>query len=253
MVIEGGCGLIDMKGVTKSFVGNNGNFKAVDNVSLSIKDKEIFGIIGESGAGKSTLMRFVNALEKPDSGHVIVDGIDVGTLGKSGLRKHQKDIGMIFQHFNLLNNKTVEENIKLPLELHKYKNPLPVDDVIKFVGLDNKWNNYPAELSGGEKQRVGIARALVTRPKILLCDEPTSALDEKTTDEIVDVLRKAQNEFDMTVVIVTHELNVIKQLCHRAAILERGRLIDTIEIQHSGTDRTDQSYYERVLEVLQNA
>lgn len=251
--MEGDCSLIDIKGATKSFVGKNGDFKAVDNVTLSITGKEIFGIIGESGAGKSTLMRFINALEMPDAGQVIVDGIDVGTLNKKSLRKHQKDIGMIFQHFNLLNNKTVEENIKLPLELHKYKNPLSVDEVIKFVGLEDKKENYPAELSGGEKQRVGIARALVTRPMILLCDEPTSALDENTTDEIVGVLRKAQNEFDMTVVIVTHELNVIKQLCNRAAILERGRLIDTIDVNHSVTDRSDQSYYERVLEVLKDA
>lgn len=244
--------MIDIKEATKSFVGKNGDFKAVDNVTLSITGKEIFGIIGESGAGKSTLMRFINALETPDAGEVIVGGIDVGTLNKSGLRKHQKDIGMIFQHFNLLNNKTVEENIKLPLELHKYKNPLSVDEVIRFVGLEDKKENYPAELSGGEKQRVGIARALVTRPNILLCDEPTSALDENTTDEIVGVLRKAQNEFDMTVVIVTHELNVIKQLCNRAAILERGRLIDTIDVNHSVTDRSGQSYYERVLEVLKD-
>lgn len=250
--MEGGYGLIDIIKVTRSFAGKNGDFKAIDNVSLTISDKEIFGIIGESGAGKSTLMRFINALETPDSGRVIVDGIDVSTLNKNGLRKHQKDIGMIFQHFNLLNNKSVEENIKLPLELHNYKNSLPIDDVIKFVGLDDKRNNYPAELSGGEKQRVGIARALVTRPKILLCDEPTSALDENTTDEIVDVLRKAQNEFNMTVVIVTHELNVIKQLCHRAAVLENGRLIDTIDVHHSVQERSDQSYYARVLEVLQN-
>ncbi|WP_411843170.1 methionine ABC transporter ATP-binding protein [Salinicoccus sp. HZC-1] len=245
--------MIDIENGTKSFVGKNGDFKAVDNVTLSINDKEIFGIIGESGAGKSTLMRFINALETPDSGQVIVDGIDVKKLDKKGLRKHQKDIGMIFQQFNLLNNKTVEENIKLPLELHNYKKPLTVEDVIKFVGLDDKRDNYPAELSGGQKQRVGIARALVTRPKILLCDEPTSALDENTTDEIVDVLRKAQNEFHMTVVIVTHELNVIKQLCHRAAVLESGRLVDTIEVSNPVIDRSDKSYHERVLEVLQDA
>lgn len=250
--MEGGCDVIDIRDATKSFVGKNGNFKAVDNVTLSISDKEIFGIVGESGAGKSTLMRFINALETPDSGAVLVGGINVSTLNKSGLRRHQKDIGMIFQHFNLLNNKTVEENIKLPLELHKYKNPLSVEDVIRFVGLEDKRENYPAELSGGEKQRVGIARALVTRPKILLCDEPTSALDENTTAEIVDVLRKAQDEFDMTVVIVTHELNVIKQLCHRSAVLENGSLIDTIDINHSVKAHSDQSYHARVLEVLQD-
>ena len=251
--MEGGCGLIDIKAATKSFAGKNGDFKAVDSITLSIREKEIFGIVGQSGAGKSTLMRFINALETPDSGQVIVDGTDVVTLGKKGLRKHQKDISMVFQHFNLLGNKTVEDNIRLPLTLHKYKTPLSVDEVIEFVGLDDKRDSYPGELSGGQKQRVGIARALVTRPKILLCDEPTSALDENTTDEIVDVLRRAQEEFDMTVVIVTHELGVIKQLCRRAAVMERGRLIDTIDVNRSVRERQELSYHERVLEVLQDA
>lgn len=244
--------MIELIDVTKSFMGKDGSIKAVDNVSLSVEDKEIFGIIGESGAGKSTLMRFINALEIPESGQVTVDDINVKKLGRKGLRDHQKEIGMIFQQFNLLSNKTVEDNIRLPLELHKYKNPLSLDEVIKFTGLDDKRSNYPAQLSGGQKQRVGIARALVTRPKILLCDEPTSALDENTTDEIVDVLRRAQDEFGMTVVIVTHELNVIKQLCDRAAVLEDGRLVDTINVSPSTHIRSEKSYHARVLEVLQD-
>ena len=244
--------MIAFNNVTKSFVDKDGDFKAVDNVSISVKSEEIFGIIGESGAGKSTLMRFINALEKPDAGQIIVDDIDVAALGGRRLRTHQKNVGMIFQQFNLLSNKTVEDNIKLPLELHRYNHPLSLDEVIKFVGLDDKRSSFPAELSGGQKQRVGIARALVTRPEILLCDEPTSALDEKTTEEITDVLRRAQMEFGMTVIIVTHELNVIKQLCDRAAVLEKGKLIDIIDVEQPARMNNEQSYYDRILAVLKN-
>ncbi|MFD2830917.1 methionine ABC transporter ATP-binding protein [Corticicoccus populi] len=246
--------LIEFKEVTKVFQGLNGSFNALDNVGLSVKKNEIFGLIGESGAGKSTLMRFINALEVPTRGHVIVDGIDVSTLGSRKLRVFQKDIGMIFQQFNLLNNKTVEENIRLPLELHKYEKPLSVEEVLSFVGLEDKRYAYPGQLSGGQKQRVGIARALITRPKILLCDEPTSALDERTTEEIIRVLKRAHQTFDVTIVIVTHELNVIKQLCDRAAVLEDGRIIDVISIENNAgeTDGPVKSYYERVLEVLKD-
>ncbi|MFC3419404.1 methionine ABC transporter ATP-binding protein [Salinicoccus hispanicus] len=244
--------MIEMMGVSKSFAGKDGHFKAVDDVDLSIKDREIFGIIGESGAGKSTLMRFINALETPDSGQVIVNGVVVDKLRGRSLRNHQKNIGMVFQHFNLLANRTVAENILLPLKLHQYDQALTIDEVLEFTGLADKRSSYPAELSGGQKQRVGIARALITRPHILLCDEPTSALDENTTYEIADVLHKAQNEYGMTVVIVTHELGVIKALCHRAAVLEHGKLVDTIDVVQGNSTRSGQSYYKRVLEVLKN-
>lgn len=244
--------MIEMMGVSKSFVGKEGRFKAVDDIDLSIKEREIFGIIGESGAGKSTLMRFINALETPDSGQVIVGGVAVDKLRGRSLRNHQKNIGMIFQHFNLLANRTVADNILLPLTLHRYDQALTIDEVLEFTGLADKRNSYPAELSGGQKQRVGIARALITRPHILLCDEPTSALDENTTYEIADVLNKARDEYDMTVVIVTHELGVIKALCHRAAVMDHGKLIDTIDIVRESGTRSGQSYYERVLEVLKN-
>ncbi|GAB3067963.1 methionine ABC transporter ATP-binding protein [Salinicoccus sesuvii] len=244
--------MIEMMGVSKSFLGKEGQFKAVDDVNVSIREREIFGIIGESGAGKSTLMRFINALETPDSGQVIVGGATVNKLKGRNLRNHQKDIGMIFQHFNLLANKTVMDNILLPLKLHKYDQALTIDEVLNFTGLADKRDSYPAELSGGQKQRVGIARALITRPRILLCDEPTSALDENTTYEITDVLNKARDEYDMTVVIVTHELGVIKALCHRAAVLEKGKLVDTIDIVRESGPRSSQSYYERIMEVLRN-
>ena len=235
---------------TKRFEGKSGSFLAVDNISLSIKDQEIFGVVGESGAGKSTLVRFINALERPDSGQVLVDNVEVMSLSKGELQYFRKDIGMIFQQFNLLNNKTVAENVHLALEIHPCDDPLSVDEVLSFVGLSDKKDHYPSQLSGGQKQRVGIARALVTRPKILLCDEPTSALDAKMTDEIVSVLKRAHAKFNMTIVIVTHELDVIKAMCHRTAILEHGKLVDVLDIKESDYMPEAKSYHDRVLEVL---
>lgn len=242
--------MIHLKNVSKQYMGQNGIFKAVDDVSLSIKEKEIFGVIGESGAGKSTLLRFINALEIPDEGQVLVGGDDVHQMQKQSLRLYQKHVGMVFQQFNLLSNKTVEENIRLPLELHRYKDTIPMDQILEFVGLSDKRQHYPAQLSGGQKQRVGIARALITRPKILLCDEPTSALDQNTTQDIVKLLKRAHEKFGMTIILVTHELEVIKSLCHRTAVLEKGKLVDLIDIIPGDEQRVFKSYYERALEVL---
>ena len=242
--------MIELVNTTKRFGGKSGSFLAVDNISLSIKDQEVFGVVGESGAGKSTLVRFINALERPDSGQVLVDNVEVMSLSKGELQYFRKDIGMIFRQFNLLNNKTVAENVHLALEIHPYDDPLSVDEVLSFVGLSDKKDHYPSQLSGGQKQRVGIARALVTRPKILLSDEPTSALDAKMTDEIVSVLKRAHAKFNMTIVIVTHELDVIKAMCHRTAILEHGKLVDVLDIKESDYMPEAKSYHDRVLEVL---
>lgn len=242
--------MIELKHVSKTYDGLSGTFHAVDDVSLSIRKNEIFGIIGESGAGKSTLLRFINALESIDQGAVYVDGLEVAKLSKRHLRQHRKHIGMIFQQFNLLNNKTVRENVLLPLELHDYTEHLEVEDVLEFVGLTDKATHYPSQLSGGQKQRVGIARALITKPSILLCDEPTSALDATMTDEIVAVLKRAHQTFDMTLVIVTHELEVIQNLCHRAAILQAGKLVDLLDIEQTNQVKASRTYHERVLEVL---
>lgn len=222
--------MFEFNNVSKSFAGKEGPVKAIDNVSLTIEENEIFGIIGESGAGKSTLLRFVNALDVPDSGSVIVDGVNIFSLKKRELREFKKNIGMIFQQFNLLGNKTVEENILLPLELHNYENHLDLERILEFVDLTDKRHSYPNELSGGQKQRVGIARGLITRPKILLCDEPTSALDENTKREILSLLAKASEEFNITVLIVTHELDVVKRLCDRVGILEEGKLVDILKV-----------------------
>lgn len=244
--------MIQFQKVAKQFSGLDGPVRAIDEIDLTIQDNELFGVIGESGAGKSTLLRFINALETPDSGKVIVGDQEVNLLSKKALRRHQQQIGMVFQQFNLLNNKTVQQNIELPLNLHKYSNPLSVEQVIKFVGLEDKKNQYPSQLSGGQKQRVGIARALISRPNILLCDEPTSALDQNTTDEIVEVLRKVHEEFEMTIVIVTHELSVVKNLCDRAAIMEEGKLIETIKVSRPSEAKAFQPYHQRAVEVLRN-
>ncbi|MBF0754325.1 MULTISPECIES: methionine ABC transporter ATP-binding protein [Jeotgalicoccus] len=244
--------MIELNGVVKQYQGRDGPFNALNDISVHIKKSEKFGIIGESGSGKSTLLRMINALETPDEGTVTVDGDNVGSLSPKQLRKYRKKIGMIFQQFNLLNNKTVLENITLPLKLHKFESALDIEEVLSFVGLSGKKDNYPGQLSGGQKQRVGIARALITNPKILLCDEPTSALDEKTTDEIVSVLRRAHEVYGMTIVVVTHELNVIKQLCDRTLVLEEGNIIDTIDIKQTSHVLSDASYYDRIVEVLKN-
>ena len=245
--------MITFKNISKTFASKDGPLKAVDDVSFTICESEIFGIIGESGAGKSTLLRFINALETPDSGSVEVNDINVHALNKQKLRHFKKDIGMIFQQFNLLGNKTVAENILLPLELHSYENSLDLDAILEFVGLSDKKHSYPRELSGGQKQRVGIARGIITRPKILLCDEPTSALDENTKREIVSLLRRVAKEFNVTILIVTHELDVVKRLCDRVAVLENGKLLEIINVdQHSPETDFKVSYRDLAREVLVN-
>lgn len=245
--------MIEFKNISKTFVSEDGPVRAIQDISMTIHKNEIFGIIGESGAGKSTLLRFVNALERPDEGIVKVNGINVQRMPKKELRNFKKKIGMIFQQYNLLGNKTVKENILLPLELHDYDDALNLDQVLDFVGLTDQKDRYPRQLSGGQKQRVGIARSLITRPKILLCDEPTSALDENTKREIVELLEKAANEFDITVLVVTHELDVVKRLCERVAILEDGKLIEVIDIdKDEQAEKLNVSYSDLAREVLIN-
>lgn len=243
--------MINFINVSKTFSSREGAVEAIKDVSLSIEDKEVFGIIGESGAGKSTLLRFINALELPDEGTVKVNNTDVSTLKSKDLRTFKKEIGMIFQQFNLLGNKTVRENILLPLELHKFEDHLDINQVLDFVGLTEQQNRYPRQLSGGQKQRIGIARALITRPKILLCDEPTSALDQSTKKEIIHLLKRTAEEFDITILIVTHELDLVKQLCQRVAILEKGNLVDVVNVnQENKTEDYNVSYSALAREVL---
>lgn len=242
--------MIQLRQIEKTFFSKHQTLAALTDVSLDVETGEAFGVIGESGAGKSTLLRMINALETPDAGSVTVDSVNLTHLSKKDLRMEQKQIGMIFQQFNLLNNKTVGENVRLPLTLHAYEQPLSVDEVLDFVGLSEKKHSYPQQLSGGQKQRVGIARALITRPKLLLCDEPTSALDQNTTEDIVSVLKKAHKEFKMTIVVVTHELPVIKSLCTRAALMENGRIRQIVDVTRSDRGTEDQPYLDRAIEVL---
>lgn len=243
--------MIHLKNISKSFTNKNGKVKAINDVSLKIKENEIFGIIGESGAGKSTLLRLINGLETADKGSISVNNMNIQSLNKKELRYYKKEVGMIFQHFNLLSNKTVEENVLLPLELHNYNDALDIDKILDFVDLTNKKHNYPRELSGGQKQRVGIARALITHPKILLCDEPTSALDENMKREVISLLVRSAIEFNITILVVTHELSVVKRLCERVAILDHGNLIDVLKVDRdSSLNDVEISYSHLAREVL---
>ena len=222
--------MIKIQNVTKLFsIKSGGQVQAVDNVSLHIKTGEIFGVIGYSGAGKSTLIRMLNGLETPTSGQVIVGEQEISSIKGAKLRAARHDIGMIFQHFNLLWSRTVRENIAFPLEIAgvpKHKRLKKVDELISLVGLEGRENAYPSQLSGGQKQRVGIARALANNPKVLLCDEATSALDPQTTDSILDLLIDINKKLNLTIVLITHEMHVIQKICHRVAVMEAGRVVE---------------------------
>ncbi|MEH1934025.1 MAG: ATP-binding cassette domain-containing protein [Nostoc sp.] len=212
-------------------VYNQGSQKvvALDGVSLLVKPGEIFGVLGQSGAGKSTLIRCVNQLEKPTSGSVVVDGQEMTKLSGDKLRQARQHIGMIFQHFNLLSCRTVVENIAFPLEVMGYsrlKRRAKVEELISLVGLTGKADAYPAQLSGGQKQRVGIARALAGEPKVLLSDEATSALDPQTTRSILDLLRDLNKRMGLTILLITHEMAVVKQICDSVAVLNAGKIVE---------------------------
>jgi D-methionine transport system ATP-binding protein len=204
---------------------------------VSIEAGEVYGFIGYSGAGKSTLLRCINLLEKPDSGNVVVDGEDFTLLSKKELLKRRQKIGMIFQHYNLLQNASVFENVAFPLEIAGVPKAERREKVLKsleIVDLSEKANDYPAKLSGGQKQRVAIARAIVTEPKILLCDEPTSALDPQTTRSVLEYLKRVNKKFGITVVIVTHEMEAAREICDRVSVMENGKVIETLEIVKEG-------------------
>ena len=221
--------MIILDQVKKVFQTSSGQVTAVDSVNLEIKKGEIFGIIGYSGAGKSTLIRMLNLLERPTDGTVTIDGKDLTKVSAKELRLARQQIGMVFQHFNLLWSRTVYENIAFSLEIAGVKkNEIKprVLELIQLVGLSGKENNYPSQLSGGQKQRVGIARALANNPKVLLCDEATSALDPQTTDEILDLLVTINRKYNLTIVLITHEMHVIQKICHHVAIMENGRIVE---------------------------
>ncbi|MFD9625906.1 methionine ABC transporter ATP-binding protein [Peribacillus muralis] len=224
--------MITLTKVSKLFrtgKNNSETITAVNNVNIEINKGEIFGIIGYSGAGKSTLIRMLNGLETPTEGSVVVADKEISKIKGAKLRKARQEISMIFQHFNLLWSRTVQDNISFPLEIAGVSKPermKRVNELIKLVGLEGRENAYPSQLSGGQKQRVGIARALANDPKVLLCDEATSALDPQTTDSILELLVDINQRLGLTIVLITHEMHVIRKICHRVAVMENGQVVE---------------------------
>ncbi|YCH22053.1 methionine ABC transporter ATP-binding protein [Pseudomonas sp. D1-3] len=221
--------MIDFHQVHKAYRVSGRDIPALQPCDLHIERGEVFGIIGHSGAGKSTLLRLINRLEEPSGGRIDIDGVDVTALGADGLRKFRQQVGMIFQHFNLLSSKTVAANVGMPLKLAG----MPAREIdqrvaalLERVGLKEHASKYPAQLSGGQKQRVGIARALATRPKILLCDEATSALDPQTTASVLQLLAEINRELGLTIVLITHEMDVIRRVCDRVAVMDAGVIVE---------------------------
>lgn len=221
--------MITLKNVSKTFITEKNTVKAVQNVSLNVKNGEIFGIIGYSGAGKSTLVRLINLLERPESGEVWVDGELLTELSTKELRERRKKIGMIFQQFNLFSSRTVYDNVAFSLP--KNHDTKIVMDLLKLVNIEDKKDAYPSELSGGQKQRVAIARALANNPKVLLCDEATSALDPQTTESILTLLKELNRKLGLTIVIITHEMAVIKDICDTVAVMEEGRIVEENSVE----------------------
>lgn len=225
--------MITLQNVSKTFQGKNVDVHAVNNVTLDIQDKEIFGIIGFSGAGKSTLVRCINLLERPSSGAVLLNGNDLMKMKEKELREERKKIGMIFQHFNLMSNRSVAQNIAFPLKhakLSKEALQNKIQSLLELVDLADKRNAYPSQLSGGQKQRVAIARALANDPEVLLCDEATSALDPQTTKSILKLLKTVNEKLGITIVLITHEMAVIKEICDRVAVMENGYVVEAGDI-----------------------
>ncbi len=225
--------MIYLKNISKVYVTKDNRIEAVKDVSLHIEPGKIVGIIGYSGAGKSTLIRCINLLETPTSGEVIVNGLDLTRLSSKELRKTREKIGMIFQHFNLMGNRNVFENIAYPLKgkgFNKEQIKEKVESLLTLVGLSDKIKAYPSELSGGQKQRVAIARALANDPQVLLCDEATSALDPQTTQSILKLLKEINDKLSLTIVIITHQMEVVKEICHRVAVMDGGKIVEEGDI-----------------------
>lgn len=246
--------MIQLDNIEKIYKTKKGSVVGVDNVSLEIKKGKIFGIVGYSGAGKSTLLRCINLLERPSKGKVIIDGVDMTSLSTKELRKARQSIGMIFQGFHLVSSKTAAENIDfslkvagVPVEKRKER----VKELLELVGLADKADQYPAQLSGGQKQRVSIARALANNPKVLLSDEATSALDPSTTKSILALLKKINEELGITIVLITHEMEVVKEICHRCAVMQDGRVVEegrTYDVFANPQNELTKKFIETVLE-----
>lgn len=221
--------MIELHNISKTFEGAGGKVDALHNINLTIEDGDIYGIIGMSGAGKSTLVRCINMLERPTGGEVIIDGVNIGELSPAALREARRSITMIFQGFNLLMQKNCLKNICFPMELAgipKEEAKARATELLKLVGLPDKAKAYPAQLSGGQQQRIAIARALATNPKVLLCDEATSALDPNTTHAILELIRDINKKLGITVIIITHQMSVVEEICSHVAILDNGEVVE---------------------------
>lgn len=246
--------MIEFKNISKHYMLNGQRITALNQINLTIPEGSIFGIIGYSGAGKSTLIRLINLLERPSAGQIIINQKDFTALDARALRQERANIGMIFQHFNLMQTKTVSENIEMPMRLlgyNKSERQKRLNELLEFIDLTHKKDAYPDELSGGQKQRVGIARALTNHPKILLCDEATSALDPQTTQSVLDLLKKINREQNITIVMVTHEMDVIEKVCDHIAVMEAGDVIEqgaTVEIFSRPKHPTTQNFIQTVLQ-----
>ena len=246
--------MIEFKNISKHYELKGQNIRALDEINLTIPAGSIFGIIGYSGAGKSTLIRLINLLERPTHGQIIINQTDFTALDANALRHERANIGMIFQHFNLMQTKTVADNIEMPLKLlgvAKADRQKRLNELLEFIDLKHKKDAYPDELSGGQKQRVGIARALANHPKILLCDEATSALDPQTTQSVLELLKKINKEQGITIVMVTHEMDVIESVCDYVAVMEQGKVIEngsTLEIFSQPKHPTTKTFIQTVLQ-----
>lgn len=221
--------MIEIKNLSKDYSTDHGDFRAIENVDLTIEDGDIFGIIGMSGAGKSTLLRCINLLERPTSGQILIDGRDITGLAGRELLELRRNIGMVFQRFNLLMQRTVRDNVAYPLEIcgmSKEQRMKRVDELLEMVDLVDKVNSYPIQLSGGQQQRVSIARAMANHPKLLLCDEPTSALDSLTTKSLLELLKKINEKLGVTIIIITHEIGVVNKICNRVAVINEANIIE---------------------------
>ncbi len=221
--------MIEIKGLTKTYHSSSGDTTAIRDINLTIEDGDIFGIIGLSGAGKSTLVRCINFLERPTAGSVMFGGVELGQLDDAGLRAIRKKMSMIFQSFNLLSQRTALKNVTYPLEISGVKHADAVKrarELLALVGLEDKQNSYPSQLSGGQKQRVAIARALATDPQVLLCDEATSALDPNTTRQVLELLKRINAEMGVTIIIITHEMRVIEQICNKVAVIDQSHIVE---------------------------
>lgn len=247
--------MIEFKQITKRFVRDRTPIFALRDVDLTIQKGEIFGIIGESGAGKSTLLRLINGLEHPTQGTVKVDGVSLGGMSKADLRQLRLRTGMIFQHFQLIQSRNVADNIAFALKAAGVKRadfPERICELVSLVGLEGFETNFPSQLSGGQKQRVGIARALANNPTVLLCDEATSALDPVTTLQILDLLKDLNERLGLTIVLITHEIDVVKQICHRVAVMSQGEVVEvasTYDLFSQAKHPVTQHYVDTALQI----